>query len=261
MNTHKRFMITCLALALAGCGGGGSGDSPAPNSPPPPPPPAPTDALPGGHWFGTVTNDLHAVTEEYIAMVDENGRFRFASVDSAVQMSGNFVIVGDTLAGDGTAFADAGVFWLDSSSATPVTIEGTISSRREMSGTWTTVAGELGTFEFFYDPSYYERASPVDFLAGSWVAYDELMNPQATVTIAADGSFVGQDTLGCNSMGQFAVIDAGFNLYEVQSTIADCALAGDYTGLALLGDLVEPNDALILANDNGSRAFLTGFQK
>jgi hypothetical protein len=262
MNTHLRSMITCLVLALAGCGGG-SGDSPAPNPPPPlpPPPPPPTDALPGGHWFGTVTNDLHAVTEEYIAMVDENGRFRFASVDSAVQMSGNFAIVGDALSGDGTAFADAGVFWLDSTSATPVTIEGTISSRSEMSGTWTTVAGELGTFEFFYDPTFYERASPLNLLAGSWIAYDENLNPQVTFTIAADGSFVGQNTLGCNSMGQFAVIDAGFNLYEVQSTIADCALAGEYIGLAFLGDLLAPNDVLILSNDNGSRAFLTGFER
>jgi hypothetical protein len=262
MNTHLRSMITCFVLALAGCGGG-SGDSPAPNPPPPlpPPPPPPTDALPGGHWFGTATNDLHAVTEEYIAMVDENGRFRFASVDSAVQMSGNFAIVGDALSGDGTAFADAGVFWLDSTSATPVTIEGTISSRSEMSGTWTTVAGELGTFEFFYDPTFYERASPLNLLAGSWIAYDENLNPQVTFTIAADGSFVGQNTLGCNSMGQFAVIDAGFNLYEVQSTIADCVLAGEYIGLAFLGDLLAPNDVLILSNDNGSRAFLTGFER
>jgi len=259
MNIHTRFMAACLALALTGCGGGSSGDSPPPN--PPPPPPAPTDALPGGHWFGTVTNDLHAVTEEYIAMVDENGRFRFVSVDSAVQMSGNFAIAGDTLTGDGTAFADAGVVWLDSTSATPVTIEGTISSRSEMSGTWTTVAGELGTFEFFYDPTFYERASPLNLLAGSWIAYDENLNPQVTFTIAADGSFVGQNTLGCNSMGQFTVIDADFNLYEVQSTITDCALAGEYIGLAFLGDLLAPNDVLILANDNGSRAFLTGFER
>ena len=259
MNIHTRFMAACLALALAGCGGGSSGDSPPPN--PPPPPPAPTDALPGGHWFGTVTNDLHAVTEEYIAMVDENGRFRFVSVDSAVQMSGNFAIAGDTLTGDGTAFADAGVVWLDSTSATPVTIEGTISSRSEMSGTWVTAAGELGTFEFFYDPTFYERASPLSLLAGSWIAYDENLNPQVTFTIAEDGSFVGQNTLGCNSMGRFTVIDADFNLYEVQSTITDCALAGEYIGLAFLGDLLEPNDVLILANDNGSRAFLTGFEK
>ena len=261
MNTYTRFVTTCLALALAGCGGGGSGDSPPSNPPPPPPPPPPTDALPGGHWFGTVTNDLHAVTEEYIAMVDENGRFRFASIDSAVQMSGNFAIVGDTLTGDGTAFADAGVFWLDSSSATPVTIEGTISSRSEMSGTWVTAAGELGTFEFFYDPTFYERAARLSLLAGSWIAYDENLNPQVTFTIAGDGSFVGQNTLGCNSMGQFATIDADFNLYEVQSTIVDCALAGEYIGLAFLGDLLVPNDVLILANDNGSRAFLTGFEK
>ena len=144
MNANKNILAICLALILTGCGGG-SGGSSTPDPGPVLPPPA-ADALPGGHWFGTVTDNLNIVTEEFIAMVDENGRFRFVSVDSAVQMSGNFSIVGGDLVGDGTAFADAGIFWLDSSSATPVTIAGTITERSEMSGTWTTVAGESGSF-------------------------------------------------------------------------------------------------------------------
>ena len=261
MNASRGLLVACIAVVFSGCGGGsGSSSPPDPVSPPPPPPP-PADALPGGHWFGTVTNEFNVVTEEYIAMVDENGRFRFASADSTVQMSGNFSVAGNDLIGDGMAFADTGVFWLDASSANPVSIEGTIVERSEMSGTWTTVVGEFGSFEFFYDPTYYERASPVSLLAGSWIAYDELLNPEVTFTIAADGSFTGQNVSGCNSMGQFAVIDPDFNLYEVQSTVADCALAGDYIGLAFLADLLVPNDILVFAIDNGSRAYLTGFQK
>lgn len=257
MNASRGFLLACVVGIVGGCSGG-SGGSPAP-APLPPPPPA--DALPGGHWVGTVTNEFNAVTEEYVALVDENGRFRFVSVDSAVQMSGNFAVVGNDLAGDGTAFADAGVFWLDASSATAVTMEGTIAERSEMSGTWTTVAGEFGSFEFFYDPTFYERASPVALLAGSWIAYDESLNPEATFTIAADGSFTAQNTSGCNSTGQFAEIDPDFNLYEMQSVIADCPLAGDYVGLAFLGDLLAPNDVLVFAFDNGSRAYVVGLER
>ncbi len=259
MNPYRCSIVALLASAFAGCGGG-SGGSSAPDPVPPPPSPV-VDALPGGHWFGTVTNEFNVVTEEYVALVDESGRFRFMSADSAVQMSGNFTVVGNDLTGDGMAFADAGVFWLDATSATPVTIEATIVERSEISGTWTTVAGEFGSFEFFYDPTFYERASPVDLLAGSWIAYDELLNPDVAFTIAADGSFTGQSASGCNSMGRFAAIDPDFNLYEVQSTIADCTFAGEYIGLAFLADLVVPNDVLIFANDNGSRAYLTAFQR
>lgn len=260
MNTFRCLLTSCFALVLAACGSEGTGAPPDP-SPAPPLPPPPADAKPGGHWFGFLTNDFNMVTEVYIAMVDENGRFRFASLDSAVQMSGNFSVSGNDLTGEGTAFADAGVFWLDAKSATPVTIGATITERSEMSGTWTTVAGEFGSFEFFYDPAFYERASPVDLLAGTWIGYDELENPDVAFTIAADGSFTGQNSMGCNSVGQFAVIDASFNLYEVQSTIADCALAGEYAGLAFLGDLLVPNDALVFATDNGSRAYLLGLAR
>ncbi len=260
MNASRSFLLACVGVVFSGCGGG-SGGSSAPDPVAPPPPPPPTDALPGGHWFGTVTDEFNVVTEEYVAMVDEYGRFRFVSVDSTVQMSGNFTVVGNDLVGDGMAFADTGVFWLDASSATPVSMEGTLVGRSEMSGTWTTVAGEFGSFEFFYDPAFYERASPVNLLAGSWVAYDERLNPEVTFTIAADGSFTGQNVSGCNSMGQFAEIEPDFNLYDVQSTVADCALAGDYVGLAFLADLLVPNDVLILAIDNGSRAYLIGFER
>lgn len=260
MNVNKNIPAICLALMLTGCGGG-SGGSSTPNPAPVVPPPAAADALPGGHWFGTVTDSFNVVTEEYLAMVDENGRFRFVSVDSAVQMSGNFSIVGNDLVGDGTAFADANIFWLDGSSATPVTIAGTITGRSEMSGTWTTVSGESGSFEFFYDPIFYERASALNLLAGSWISYDDLLNPTVTFTIAADGSFTGQNTMGCVSMGQFAVIDAGFNLYEVQSTISGCAITRDYVGLAFLADFFAPNDALAFAIDDGSQAYFIGFEK
>jgi hypothetical protein len=123
------------------------------------------------------------------------------------------------------------------------------------------VSGESGSFEFFYDPTFYERSSPLALLTGSWTSYDELLNPDVTFTIAADGSFSGQSSTGCTSIGQFSVIDAAFNLYEIQSTVSGCPIAGDHVGLAFLADFFVPNDALFFAVDNGSRATWIGFEK
>jgi len=258
MPASRFFPAFCLALVTAGCGGSGGSSAPV-TGPGPTLPPA--DAAPGGHWFGTVTNDLSTVTEEYIAMVDENGRFRFVSVDSAVQFSGNFTVTVNDLAGDATAFADVGVVWLDGSPATPATLAGTIVERDAMSGTWMTDSGESGSFEFFYDPIFYERASALDLLAGTWTSYDEFLNPAAIFSIGADGSFSGQNTQGCSSAGRFALVDADFNLYEVQSTVTGCAIAGNYAGLAFLADFFVPNDAMVFAVDNGSRAIVLGFER
>lgn len=261
MNKSLMVFAACVAMTLAGCGGGG-GSSPTPPPPPPaPPPPPPSDASPGGHWFGTVTNELSAVTEEYIAMVDENGRFRFVSVDSAVQFSGNFVVTQNALTGDAMGFADTGVFWQDGTSATPTNVTGTVAEGDTMTGNWTTDSGESGTFEFFYDPTFYERAVTLAMLGGVWTGYDEFLNPVVTFTVAADGSFTGQNAQGCNSIGQFTVIDPQFNLYEIQSTISDCVIAGNYIGLAFLADVLVPNDVLILAIDNGSRAIAMGLER
>ena len=264
MNTNNQVLVLGMALLLASCGGGGgSGGSGSNNPPPPPPPPPPPagDTVPGGHWSGTLTNDMHAVTEDYFAMIDAAGRFRLVSVDSAVQMSGNLLITADTFTGDAMAFADTGVVWLDGNSATAVTLEGSITTQDSFAGTWTSTSGESGTFEFVYDGIFYERAATLAQLAGSWIVYDDFANPQATFTILDDGSFTGQNTLGCTSAGQFAVIDTGFNLFEVQSTITGCSIAGDYIGLAFLADILAPNDAIAFAVDNGSRAILLGFEK
>ncbi|MDH4107141.1 MAG: hypothetical protein OEW35_02390 [Gammaproteobacteria bacterium] len=263
MGTKTNFLSLGLVLLLAACGGGGGGGgSGSPNPPPPPPPPPPpVNAIPAGHWFGTLSNDTSAVIEEYVAMVDAGGRFRLVSVDSAVQMSGNFLVDVNAFTGDATAFADTGAVWLSGSPATTVTLEGGVVQGDAFSGIWTAASGERGSFAFVYDGTFYERAGTLDQLAGSWISYDDFGSPSVTFTILADGSFTGQNTLGCTSSGQFAVIDEGFNLFEVQSTIIGCAVAGEYIGLAFLADILGPNDALVFAVDNGSRATVLGFER
>jgi len=258
MRSSIGIAVALVVVNLGACGGGSSSPSPVSSAPPPV---SSTDASPDGHWYGTLTNEFNAVTEEYVALIDGSGRFRFVSADSAIQMSGNLLVTGNDLTGEGTAFADTGVVWLNGSSAIDVSLVGNVAERDSISGSWSSASGEFGSFEFYYDPTFYERSSELATLAGTWIAYDELLNPEVTFTILADGSFTGQNSLGCNSVGQIYLIDAAYNLFELQSTISDCAIAGDYAGFAVLADLLTRNDAFLVAIDNGSRAIALGFEK
>jgi hypothetical protein len=255
MNICRNWLAFALLLGLLACNGGGSDSTQAVVTPPPA-----RDQLPGGLWYGTLTFDATMGTEDAIGMIGEDGRFRLVSAETLVQMSGTVSVAGTSLTGSGKAFASPGGTWSDGSIVADVDITATVDQRASISGAWSTTAAESGTFEFFYDPLY-ERDSALTLLDGLWTAYDDFGNPDVTFSIQTSGSFDGQNAQGCTSTGQFGVIDARFNLYSIQSTISGCGIAGDYTGVAVLADLVTPNDALIFAIDNGNAAILLGLQK
>lgn len=256
MNTITKITICGLILSIFGCGGGSSDPATSSNAAPPPPP---ADQLSGGLWYGTMASDSAMGSEDIIALVSEQGEFRFISV-SLIQMSGVLTVSGSSLSGDGRAFASPGGTWPDGEAVGDVAITATVTQRSSMIGAYSTSTMESGTFELFYDPLY-ERDSSLALLAGMWTAYDDLGNPEVTFSVANAGSFDGQNTLGCISSGQFSIIDARFDLYAVHSTVSACAIAGEYSGLAILADIVAANDALIFAVDNGDIAVLLGLQK
>jgi hypothetical protein len=255
MIISKNVLILGAVLALTACGGG-SGSSQGTTVVPPPPP----DQAAAGLWYGTLTFDAAMGSEDVIAIVSEDGQFRMISADTLVQMSGTVAVDSSSLTGTGVAFASPGGTWPDGSSAADMTLTATVVERDTISGAWSSTAMESGTFEWFYDPLY-ERDSSLSLLEGMWTAYDELGNPDVTFTIQNSGSFDGQNGQGCVSIGQFTIIDAAFNVYQVQSTVSGCGIAGDYSGLAVLADLVTPNDIMVFTVDNGDRAILLGFQK
>ena len=83
----------------------------------------------------------------------------------------------------------------------------------------------------------------------------------ATFTIDALGDFTGQNSSGCTSSGHFLVLDDRYNVYGVSSTISNCFIAGDYDGVAALGDDVIPNDSLVLSIGNDMRSIVLGLEK
>lgn len=261
MDTKNKLLVIAAAVIVAACGGGSSAPV-AGSSPPPPPvsPPPPANQAPGGLWFGTLTYDNNMTTEDFVALISDDGRFRFVSVDSEVQFHGQAAVTGSSLSGTGRAFADSGVNWLDGSHVTDATITAVVSQRNSISGGWAIASGESGTFALDYD-ALYEKDSSVSLLTAVWTGYDDLGNPNATFTIDADGSFNGQNAQGCVSIGQFSVIDPLHNLYAVNSDISGCPIGGTYSGFAVLADFLAVNDLLAISIDNGVFTIVVELEK
>jgi hypothetical protein len=255
MKAKGTIVSVVAALLVSACGGSSSGPAPVNNLPPPP-----SDEASGGLWYGTLTNDMNVVTEEFVALSADDGRVRLISVDSEVQFVGTINVVGTDFSGTMRAFADEGVNWLDGNHVVDSTIIGVVNEHDSITGSWENASGESGTFEFFYDVLN-DKDSDAALLEAVWTGYDDMGNPNVTFTIDSNGTFSGQNSLGCTSSGQFNVIDPEYNLYEVQSLIESCGLAGSYTGFALLADIVTINDAFLVSIDDGARSILLGLEK
>lgn len=258
MKTQFGAVLYAAYVVLAGCGGGSS-SSGAPNSAPPPPP-LPADQKTGGLWFGTLTSDSNMVTEDLIALSADDGRFRFLSVDSDVAFVGFSQTMGTSLTGTARAFADSGVNWLDGNHVVDASITAVITERSTMSGSWALASGESFTFDLTYD-SLYDKDSATSLLEDIWTGYDDFGNPDITFVINANGAFNGQNAAGCVSSGQFTAIAPASNLYEIQSEISNCGIAGTYRGFAFLVDLVNINDGLVISIDNDVLPILIGLER
>lgn len=261
MSIKKSSAMAFACLAMAACSGGGGGAPASPSSSPPPNPPVPpAEPSPGGLWAGVISFDGSQTSELFVALSTDDGRFRFISAESNVHFIGTQVVDVNRIVGAGLGFADTGSTWQDSSAVTDTTTDATLIEKDSFSGSWNTASGESGVFDFFYDAEY-ERASSLSVLEGLWTAYDGFGSPSATFSIDAQGQFTGQNASGCTSTGQISIIDDRYNLYDVASTISNCFIAGDYTGMAAVGDLVSTNDAIVLSISNSARAILLGLEK
>ena len=250
MVQTARSVIFALSLVfLSACGGGGGGGGAGP-----------VDQALGGLWFGTLSIDGVAGTQNFVGMSTDDGRFRFISADTGGQFVGTVQADGTGVSGSGKGFAPDGTTWRDGSTVTTATMTGTLRQRSSLSGSWSTGTGESGTFSFSYDTDY-EKDSSLALLNGVWTVYDDNLNPFATFTIDANGQFSGQDVAGCVSLGQISIIDSRSNVYAISSTISGCALAGDYAGLGILGSIANPNDAFLFSVNDDLRALLLGLER
>jgi hypothetical protein len=259
MKSYAVVAVLFSCVPLGACGGGGGSSQPA--TPPPlvqPPPPVAINS--GGFWSGEIFIESASVTEECAALLTEDGQFRFLCVFTDLQFAGMASLDVNAMTGTGMAFSSLG--FLDGSFATDLTLQATLIKETSLVGTWSTAAGDSGTFNMVYDVDVgYERASSLALLEGVWQSTDEFDNPDATFTIDNLGSFTAQNTNSCTSSGMFLILDDRYNLYQVSSTITGCAIAGDYAGLALLGDGIGINDVMLISISNDQRALLVLLEK
>lgn len=254
-----RQVLTALLLSLVLCScGGGSGPSAGPPVAPPPPPPAPVEKL-GGLWFGEMVMDSVGGSEECGALITEDGQFHFLCVFTDLLLAGTSSRSGQELTGSGIAFSSDG--FLDGSFASSLTIQATLISETSLVGTWSTAsAGDSGSFDMIYDAEY-ERPSSLSLLEGVWQATDELGNPVASFTFDNLGTFTAQNVNNCTSMGSILVLDDRYNIYQANSTIVGCPIAGDYSGLSLVSDFLSVNDAMLISINSADKALLVALEK
>lgn len=254
----KHSLLVSLALTssfVSACGGGG-GTDPA-NPPPVVNPPAPVEKL-GGFFSGELGIDAGMISEECGALVTEDGQFRFLCIFTDLQIAGMSSRDGNSMSGSGLAFST--LTFLDGSFVTDATIQATLVPGTSLTGTWTATSGDSGTFNMVYDAEY-EKSSSLAFLEGIWQGVDPDGNPVSTFIIDDLGSFTGSNSSGCSSSGTFLLLDSRYNIYQMNSTIVGCPLAGDYSGMALLFDDITTNDGILFAISNDQRALLVGLEK
>lgn len=214
------------------------------------------DALPGGIWQGSLVDCANKVQHDGVtAMVSEDGRFRILDEYEHL-LAGVLQTTGDLFAGGGVDFATPGVEYF-SGPTTHLWVDGRVAERQTLEGRWGTEWGFYGYFIFDYVQQSYARPTSLADLVGVWpVSATYLRNPVEGVwTIAPNGWFSGQDDLGCLQSGQFSLIDDRYNIVSVQLEVTDCELAGSYTGLATLQDLVDRwEKSITVSVDDGARA-------
>lgn len=254
-SRNTLFLLLVFAL-LNACSGGGGGQAPGVSPPDDNSPPA--VAKLGGFWFGDMTIDSAQGTEECGALITEDGQFRFLCIFTDLQLAGMSSRDMNTLSGAGLAFSS--LVFLDGSFVQDVAVEATLIAETSLTGTWTTPAGDSGSFDMIYDTEY-EKPSSLALLEGVWQGTDELGNPNATFTIDNLGSFTASNNNGCNSSGMFLLLDSDYNIYQMDSTIVGCAIAGNYSGMALVFEDVVANDSILFSINDDQRAFLVELQR
>jgi hypothetical protein len=205
-----------------------------------------------------MTIDASLGSEECGALVTEDGQFRFLCVFTDLQLAGMSSRDINSMTGSGLAFSS--LVFLDGSFVSDLTVQATLVPETSLTGTWSTTAGDAGSFNMVYDVEY-ERPSSLTLLEGVWESTDEFGNPDATFTIDSLGSFTAQNSYGCTSSGMFLILDDRYNLIQLESTIVGCPIAGNYSGLAIVFDDLVANDSILLSINNDQRALLVGLQK
>jgi hypothetical protein len=219
----------CMSLALAGCGHHGSeaaGDSAGADEQ--------TQSI-GGIWNGTDASGRNVV-----ALADEAGEFHVI-LDDGTQYSGTASTMGDAVSANAERLqrhsgpggpSDAA----SAGSEVATALKGKVQQRQSMSINVAPASGARSfppeTFSLQFNSSYNDPSS-LAMVAGD---YMDSINGN-TITVAGSGTLFWRDsTNGCLATGAVSIIDARYDLYEVQFSYSACTGAlADLNGMEFLG--------------------------
>lgn len=228
-NLWNYGLLLMIVTTLAACGGGGGGGDDgdvAVNAPP-------------GIYEGTVTA-AGGTPDSAFGLITSNGKLAFLDLDTLEAIIGT--ISNGSISG--TLFAD---------SVAGITGQVTSASGNNIGGTYSSSLGN-GTFSLVADPNLYLRGASLSKLTGTWV--DSVFTDGVGTTtwvFQTDGSYNMSSTSGCTGTGQFSLIDATKNEYEMNFVLSNCVpFNGTYTGIGALSDTYNTDDSLAFMFSSGS---------
>jgi hypothetical protein len=198
---------------------------------------------PGGYWVGSWNG------EPGVGLMDESGTFTFIA-DDGEQYPGTLVISGASFSGSVQGFTP-GAFPNDGgpNGLGIGTLAGTILPRQSVSGT-ATFTPPTGTVTEAFSWTFNALYGVPSSLATISGTYTESATGTA-FTISADGTVFAQDAAtGCVINGTVSIINASYNVYDIQVSYASCT--GSLTtlngvtlaGLAALDNSVSPEQVV-----------------
>ena len=232
-------VVASLLGLIAACGGGGGGGF------------APTPSSAGGFWQGTVT--AGGVTQDILGVVSETGQYHFLGVTDGTQYFGTLSITGNSATTSVTGVALPTTPFADGSVRGTGMLNVTIQqrSRLTVTGTFTTANNTTSnvSMNVQYDAGY-EADSSLATVDGNFTSPPPA--PGTDVLNLNNGQLTYTATATCTANGTVSIIDAQYNLYNVDFTYG-AAGCGAQNGLRLQGLLaidvtVNPAQVIILTH-------------
>lgn len=213
IRNSLRILGLVVIVGLTSCGGGGDGGGDESSA----------SVSANGFWEGSFTEDGEGTF--HVEGLLYNGRIIAVSESAGVVYDGSYTLSGNNLSGNLTVYRISG------SVIGTATISGTVTEKSSISASFSTSVGSKGTISLSFN-SLYNRDSSLSLIAGFW---DSTIGAALTIVIENDGTFFGQDSDGCVLSGEISILDAEYNLYDVNLSVASCGVSnGSYDGFATL---------------------------
>lgn len=189
---------------------------------------------PPGIYGGTITATA-GIAHNATGLITSNGKLAIIDLNT-------FEVINGTI-------SDSSITGRVLAPPSSAALTGTITSAagNNITGTYTSTLGD-GSFSLDANSSLYTRGASFAKLLGTWVDSVYTGGTGTTTWVFQnDGSYVMTSTESCTGSGNFYLIDATKNEYEMDLALSNCTNAsinGNYTGIGTMSDTSHTDDTL-----------------